>query len=229
MKNYVNILFIITAGFWFSNSASQVLHSDSLMDITLSDGLKVSFAKKANSFESVEEAYYYLPVNLTFSTSKKGDPEFSFMAYKEGREISGGVLHFLVRWGLTSNQLKEADSLLKVVSGEEIVLMGGVMPEPSVPQGTISIEGSSKLATILKNSKATLGQVALLPNTKMASSFHLSRDDAKNFERLLNDNDELKQTLLVLAFELKFRKSNQSGVHITPYILTTNFKKLLNQ
>ncbi|XLS29591.1 hypothetical protein ACJD0Z_01940 [Flavobacteriaceae bacterium M23B6Z8] len=229
MKNYLNILIITVAGLCFSNSYAQLLEEDSKKQITLAEGLVVTFAKKVSGYDSTEEAYFYLPVNLTFSMGKKGVPEFSWLTYREGNEISGGVLHFLVRWGLDKNQLKEADSLLKSALGEDILLMGGVMPEASFTQQKIAIEGTSKLAKILQNSKATFGKTALLPNTKMAASFHMNANDAEDFELLLNNDDELTKTFLIVSFQLKFRKPNQPGVHMTPYILKTNFKELLNQ
>ncbi|WP_340200863.1 hypothetical protein [Ascidiimonas sp. W6] len=229
MIQLIKIGLIIVLSFWMNPFNAQVLEMENIQQFILADGTHIKIAKKRSGFDETEEAYYYLPAKIDFSKSKQGAPEFSFLAYKQGGEITGGILHFLVQWGLDKNQLYEADSLLKAKQGTKAILMGAVMPEASVPAKNIRVEGNLQMAQILNNSKSTKGKVTLLPHSKMASSFHLSRADAISFQKLLSDNNNLKNTFLVFDFQLKFKEANKTGITITPYIIKENFKELLNQ
>ncbi|MEN8145957.1 MAG: hypothetical protein ABFS14_13545, partial [Gemmatimonadota bacterium] len=57
--------------------------------------------------------YYYLPTGLRLSPGADGRPQFLFLKYNtEAGDVQGGVLHFLMEWGLTQSQLAEAKDKL---------------------------------------------------------------------------------------------------------------------
>lgn len=230
MARFSKIVFVSICVLYVSVIYTQILDAASITEFELSGGTKVCIAKKVNSFDQYDEAYYYLPGNLSFSRSKENEPEFSFLTYKEGNEITGGILHFLIKWGLDKNQLQEADSIMKNIKNPEVVLMGAVMPEVSPESESFRVEGNSKIADILNNSKSTLGKTTVTPNSKIAASFHLTGNDALILQEAIKNNSQtLEEVFLVLTFILKFREPGSYKTLSTPYIIRENLKNLLNQ
>lgn len=207
---------------------AQILNAESEVIITLSDHSEVTLYQKVNAFDESGEEYYYLPTLLHFGKSKNNDPEFSFLIYKEGKEITGAILHFLVSWGLNKLQLNETDMKLKEIKGPKAILMGAVMPESKNYSEGFIIEGTSTLVHILNRSKTTMGTTTVMPHAKIAASFQLNKEDSETFEKALKNNTELENTWLVLNYQIKFRKKGSSSPLDTPYQLKQSFEKLIN-
>lgn len=56
-----------------------------------------------------EHAYHYMPLAPRIATWPDGRPKFSFIQYvRTGKEITGGILHFLCTFGLTKEELEKA-------------------------------------------------------------------------------------------------------------------------
>jgi hypothetical protein len=56
-----------------------------------------------------EHGYHYMPLAPRISTWPDGTPKFSFIQYvRTGKEITGGILHFLCTFGLTREELDKA-------------------------------------------------------------------------------------------------------------------------
>ncbi|CAM1371892.1 hypothetical protein [Tenacibaculum xiamenense] len=99
--------------------AQVILDSQNKVNISLDDGVEITLFGKAktrnNRFSS---EYYYLPTNLHLSKREDGTPEFLFLKYtSENRVDAGGaqgaLMHFLMEWGLSSEQKAEAQEKLK--------------------------------------------------------------------------------------------------------------------
>ena len=226
MKQVINILILIF--FCPAIGLSQNLDAADCVDITLSNGLKVKTYKKSNSFDEGDQEYYHLPVNLRMGTTKDNQPEFSFLEYQEGATEPGAIVHFLITWGLTKNQLNEAQDSLRTARGEEARLMGAVMPEAVTPEVGFTIEGKSELTEILNRSITGIGKSIVMPNAKIAASFQLNENDAKVFGDALKSNDnELKNIEINLHYILTFRDNGASAK--TKLTLNKNFYELLNQ
>lgn len=208
---------------------AQILNAESKVIIILSDHSEVILYQKANAFDETGEEYYYLPTLLQFGRSKNNDPEFSFLTYKEGNKEKGAILHFLVTWGLNKLQLNEADMKLKEIKGPEAILMDAVIPESKNYSEGFAIEGTSTLVQILNRSKTSMGTTTVMPHAKIAASFQLNNEDSKVFDQALkNNSSELKNTWLVLNYQIKFRKKGVSSPLDTPYQLKQSFEKLIN-
>jgi len=96
-------------------SAQVALDEENRVDLVLDDGTNVTLlgAAKGIGDNSTRVDYYYLPTGLHLSTGPDGRPQFLLMNYRnEQGDVSGGVLHFLMEWGLTQAQLKEAQQQL---------------------------------------------------------------------------------------------------------------------
>ena len=101
---------------------AQTLDYENRVSIALKDGTQVVLYGRAQTLNSnFTGDYFYLPVGLTLGKKADGEtPEFLFMKYTtEERTDAGGVqgalLHFLMEWGLTQEQEKEAQTLLSAV------------------------------------------------------------------------------------------------------------------
>ncbi|TVZ14877.1 hypothetical protein [Maribacter sp. MAR_2009_72] len=208
---------------------SQNLYADAYEDITLSDGLDIRVHKKWG-LTNDDNQYYYLPVNLQFSTTKDKEPEFSFLEYKEGEITAGAIMHFLISWGLTKNQLNEAQESLVAIKGEDARLMGAVIPAVVDGDNGFTIEGKSQLVQILKGTRASVGTTPTMSNTKIATSFQFNEEEAKILADALKDNgDDLKNVSISMRYILNFRK-NETGMRCRrEHTLTKNLYELLNQ
>jgi hypothetical protein len=101
--------------------AQVALDEENRVDLVLDDGTNVTLLGAAKNIgdSSTRVDYYYLPTGLRLATGADGRPQFLLMNYRnEAGDVSGGVLHFLMEWGLTQAQLKEARNKLKGICKE---------------------------------------------------------------------------------------------------------------
>lgn len=100
-------------------AAGQVaLDEENRVDLVLDDGTTVTLlgAAKGIGDRSSKVEYYYLPTGLRLSKGADGRPQFLFLKYNtESGDTQGGVLHFLMEWGLSQQQLAEAREKLREV------------------------------------------------------------------------------------------------------------------
>jgi len=98
--------------------SAQILDYQNKVEIVLNDGTHVILYGKARPLNNTPTGeYYYLPVGLRLSRRADGTPEFLFLKYTteqraEAGGEQGGLIHFLMEWGLTPDQLKEAQEKL---------------------------------------------------------------------------------------------------------------------
>lgn len=203
---------------------AQSLNPDQCESVLLNNGLTVTMCANYSFSDQEQLEYYYLPINLRFGTSKKQSIDFSFLKFQNDQGISGSILHFLITWGLTSDQIEEARDRLSEIKGKNAILIGAAIPQVEDVDGFI-IEGSSRLARILNRSKTGVGKASPMANTKIAASFQLNEEDTQFFETAMNKNDnELKNTQLTLSFYINFPPKSYQA-----YTLKKNFYELLNQ
>jgi hypothetical protein len=98
--------------------SAQILDYQNKVEVVLNDGTHVILYGKARSLNNTPTGeYYYLPVGLRLSRRADGTPEFLFLKYTteqraEAGGEQGGLMHFLMEWGLTPAQLTEAQAKL---------------------------------------------------------------------------------------------------------------------
>lgn len=228
MKTQIEHIAIIIFHCFVLSGFGQTLDAEKGYTIQLSDGIEVNVFKKASSFDETANQYYYLPSNMRFGRTPSNELEFSLMSYKDQKELHGGILHFLVQWGLNKEQLQETDSILKASLEEDAVLMGAVLPNYSEKHDQLIIEGNTELAEILNASEHTIGKITTIPNAKSAASFKLSAENTEKIMRLLQTNsDTLKEIFISMIFNISF-KNNGTQPSEREYILTKNLHELLN-
>ncbi|MGC9352741.1 MAG: hypothetical protein ACP5D9_02820 [Mariniphaga sp.] len=134
---------------------SQPLDSDNRVSVTLDDGTEVTLYGKANTRSNTPSGdYFYLPTGLRLSKRLDGVPEFLFMKYTTEEEtaaggVQGGLLHFLMEWGLTAQQETELLEKLKAKLQETKNRSPFGLPLGSVPtnikiMGPVDVEPLSE-------------------------------------------------------------------------------------
>jgi hypothetical protein len=139
-----------------------------------------------------EKAYYYAPANPHLATDEKGQPQFSFFRWVENvrsgardadaREgDGGGIIHLLVTFGVTSEQVAEAErELQRQVPGAKIA--GPIVPKSGTFGLIANVSGDAPDIDKDKrfaNQLVGVGSAPLLDGQKAAVSIRLTKYGAK--------------------------------------------------
>jgi hypothetical protein len=212
-------------------ASAQIVNNGVLKEITLKDGLKVNVVPGFDA--SGAHMYYYFPVSLRLATRSE-QPEFSFMRYATttGKDdISGAILNFLIVWGLTPDQEKELENLLKTSLDSLAVMAGAVSTD--VPQDSpgFCFSGKNQLTEILQTKINSQPVVPVFPGTKMAFSYRLNSKEADLFENAVQNPEILDSINMELKFQfhggIKSLWWNQ--FHQNTYVLKTSLKEVLSK
>jgi hypothetical protein len=183
-----------------------VLDDENKIDVVLKDNTHVTLYGQATQTPGVKTAnYYYMPTNLHLSMRPDGTPEFLFIKFTTEKRaeqggVNGGLMHFLMEWGLTADQEAELKQKLKE-DNDKAVLMGAVPLEAEagdggsfqIISGTLS---DDKMATKLVSS----GKAPLIPGGKCAAASRLSAEGAQ----LLASTFEKSKSITDLSIALNF-------------------------
>src|SRR5512132_1677020 len=183
-----------------------VLDDENKIDVVLKDNTHVTLYGQATSSPGVKTAnYYYMPVNLHLSQRPDGTPEFLFLKFTTEKRaeqggVNGGLMHFLMEWGLTPDQEKELGEAIKE-KNPKAVLMGAVPLEAEtgdggsfqIISGTLS---DDKMATKLVSS----GRAPLVPGGKCAAASRLTAEGAQ----LLAASFDKARSITDLSIALNF-------------------------
>lgn len=183
-----------------------ILDDENKIDVVLKDNTHVTLYGQATSSPGVQTAnYYYMPVNLHLSQRPDGTPEFLFLKFTTEKRaeqggVNGGLMHFLMEWGLTPDQEKELGEAIKQ-KNPKAVLMGAVPLEAEtgdggsfqIISGTLS---DDKMATKLVSS----GKAPLVPGGKCAAASRLTAEGAQ----LLAASFEKARSITDLSIALNF-------------------------
>lgn len=166
MKNL--IMHILTLAFLALTVNDRILDLQSERVISLKDGTRVTIL---NTLDSPND-YYYLPMDIQVSR-KDGVPEISLMIYRNSEdEITGGILHVLMTWGLTQSQETEVQSLItqNLDSLGSLKGPGDIVFEPN----ELQFAGEGVYSKGLERSSSASIRVPTLSIHKTAASFNLS-------------------------------------------------------
>jgi hypothetical protein len=119
--------------------------------------------------------YYYIPDQPRLATRPDGTPEFTFIKYtKTGEDIKGGVVHFLVTWGLSGSEISTAEASLQMIDPE--AELAGPVP---FKEGSFKIISSTAGDEGLFNVKICgEGKAPIMPGQKGAVSIALTQEGA---------------------------------------------------
>src|SRR5258706_14812058 len=183
------------------------LDDDNRKSYTLAGDVTVSLIGQAGDRPGTKtNVYYYLPMNLRLSKRVDSTPEFLFLKYTTEKRAeqggaSGGLLHFLVEWGLTADQRAEVEKMLKkddpnATLAGAVPLEGDAHAARSFPitPGTLS---DDKMTPKL----ITSGKAPLVPGDKAAAAARLSPEGAQ----LLAATFEKTRSITDVTVQLNYR------------------------
>jgi len=184
---------------------AQSLDSENRVDIKLDDGTSIIlYGQSSSVIGRKTNRYYYLPTGLKIGARPDGTPEFLFMKFTtEEREdqggINGGIIHFLMEWGLTPSQKTELEEKLAAkVKGAKV--MGGVPMQLDEKVESFKIL-SATLSDEERSSKVvTSGKAPLIESGKVAAAAQLDKYGAQ----LLASTFERAQSITDLSVVLDY-------------------------
>ncbi|MCU0459075.1 MAG: hypothetical protein MUE37_08305 [Bacteroidales bacterium] len=165
---YITIAFLMIA----VPGNAQNLDNGSRTELTLSDGVSLTLYR-THAFDRDSKVFYYLPVNMHVAL-RESRPEISFIRY-DSDSTRGAILHFLLTWGLSESQEKEANEMLNMVLGDSVYIAGPVLADAG-PDSFI-ISGTDRLVEVMNTSLTQKSRAPVVPGSKMAASFRFSAAD----------------------------------------------------
>ncbi|HEX7062923.1 MAG TPA: hypothetical protein VF200_13190 [Woeseiaceae bacterium] len=186
-------------------AGAVVLDDDRRISVKLDDGTDVVLYGEAGG--SAEIGYYYLPPRLTVAISDDGRPEFLFMKFitgtnRDGAGLSGALLHFLVKWGLTAEQEAE---LREIVAAEHDGVLKGAAPlfaaageDPGFSIVSATLQDGERREQLVSS-----GAAPLMPGGKAAAAAKLDAVGAQLLAKTFDPESTITDVTAVfnLAYE----------------------------
>jgi len=196
--------------------SAQVVDYQNKVEIVLNDGTHVILFGKAKALSNAYTGeYYYLPVGLRLSRRTDATPEFLFLKYTteqraEAGGEQGGLIHFLMEWGLTQAQLQEAQTKLVTKIAELAKAPGSPYRGIQNPKilGAVDVYTEDQSFRIISASLSdpgsarlvTSGSAPILPGSKAAVAGKLNPVTAQ----LLAATFEKNRSITDISLELNF-------------------------
>jgi tetratricopeptide (TPR) repeat protein len=141
--------------------------------------------------------YYYVPDAPRLATKRDGTPEFTFIKYaKTDGATKGGIVHFLVTWGMTEGELSSAESALRLKDPEAKI--AGPVP---FKEGTFKVvSATAGEGGIFSRRIVGEGKAPIMPGQKAAVSIALTEEGAS----LLWESFKNPTSDISVMFDLKF-------------------------
>ncbi|HOY06321.1 MAG TPA: hypothetical protein PLO67_13015 [Saprospiraceae bacterium] len=185
-----------------SSTFAQRLSSENKLELVLDNGMDIVLFKGADN-----DNYYYLPPAQSIRLSQKEDgvPEFLFVNFTTEKRVEqggsqGALLHFLLEWGLTPEQMKELQLLLTRKAGRKAVLAGPV--ELNTPAGeSFRIVSSVLSDKKLTSSMVTSGMAPPMPGNKAAVAAHVDAIGAQLLDATFKKSRSISDVSIVLDYE----------------------------
>jgi len=185
---------------------AETLASDKRISVVLDDQTQVTLYGAVGNGTDGKTDYYYLPPRLSLSTNEEGSPEFMFMKFitdesEDNGGVSGAILHFLVEWGLTSDQEEElSDRLEDDFDGN---LAGAATMLPSNDEGPTFylVSGTLSDGGLGDTSLVTSGQAALVPGGKAAAASRMDSNAAEVLATTFEEDSNITDVTAVMNMQ----------------------------
>lgn len=194
---------------------AQIMDSQNKIDVILDDGTQViMYGKAKNRNNNFSSEYMYLPTNLRLSTRQDGTPEFLFLKYttEDAGGPQGGLMHFLMEWGLTPEQERQAQ--LKLRQKVEQLKQGSRSPYKRVTNpiligaADVMVEDgnsfriiSSVLTDTGMSKVIASGNASPLPGSKIAVAAKLDKMAAQLLAATFEENRSITDISIELSFK----------------------------
>lgn len=224
-RNFWKLSTVLFALLWMAIvTHGQILDYQNKVTITLSDGTPVTlYGRASNTKASGGDGYiftgdyYYLPVNMRLSRKEDGTPQFLMLKYTTDETaaaggVQGGLIHFLMEWGLTPEQERELDQKLKAKISE-LSRGNPLFATISTPKvmGAVDLTaeaGSSfrVISAILNDAEMapkliSSGKAPVIEGAKVAVASKLDKNGAQLLAATLEKNRSISDVSLEMSFK----------------------------
>ena len=178
------VVFVLAAGLF--------LAAEVALDEVVQAGRFVLYRDHADAHK-----YYYVPDAPRLATKRDGTPEFTFIKYaKTDGETKGGIVHFLVTWGMTEGELSSAESALRLKDPEAKI--AGPVP---FKEGTFKVvSATAGEGGLFSRRIVGEGKAPIMPGQKAAVSIALTEEGAS----LLWESFKNPTSDISVMFDLRF-------------------------
>lgn len=193
---------------------AQILDYNNRVDIVLDNGVSVTLFGRASTLSSsFSSDYYYLPKNLKLGQKPDGTPEFLFLKYTTDERADqggtqGAIMHFMMEWGLTAEELAEAQSKLRAklrTLGSSYAGIANPIIRGAVDVSTPDNGGFRVISATLSDDKSTRlitsGRAPTLPGAKVAVASKMDKYSAQ----LLAATFEKSRSISDVSIEMTFK------------------------
>jgi hypothetical protein len=182
-KQFISAVIAAVVAMSAAPAAAVVLDAETTMVVVLDDGTSVKlYAQSEGSAAGRARRFYYLPVGLRLAERPDGTPEFLFLKFTSeaasgAKAASGGLIHFLMEWGLTKAQEQQVLAKLKTkFPGAELA---GEVPMEIEGDGSFQIVSAVLSDKGLAPSVVTSGKAPLVPGGRAAAASRLAPEGAQ--------------------------------------------------
>jgi len=148
--------------------------------------------------------WYYLPTNLRLANRPDGTPEFLFLKFTtearaEQGGVNGGLMHFLMMWGLTPTQEAEAQKELQA-KVPKAKLVGAVPMEGAGEGGSFQIISGTLSDDKMTSKLVSSGKAPLVPGGRCAAAARLSSEGAQLLAATFEKSRSITDVSIALNF-----------------------------
>ena len=202
----------------------QILDYQNKVGIILSDGTPVTLYGRASNTKAAGGEqyiftgdYYYLPVNMRLAKKEDGTPQFLMLKYTQDETgalggVQGGLIHFLMEWGLTPEQERELDQKLKtkvteLASGNP--LFAGITTPKVMGAVDLTAEKDNSfrvISAVLNDTEMTprlitSGKAPVIEGARVAVASKLDDKGAQLLAATLEKNRSISDVSLEMSFK----------------------------
>lgn len=142
--------------------------------------------------------YYYVPKSIQLS-SNKSIPEISLMLYRNSNnEITGGILHVLITWGITPDQEKGLQSIIQQTDSAAVFMGAATI---SLVTGMLEFDSSHPRGEEFSQATTVPVRVPTESIHKTAASFNLDGSLAKYIHQQITKRSDRKMPQFSASFE----------------------------
>src|SRR5262245_6474490 len=230
MKRAIAVFFSILAVLAASRASALVLDDENRLTVTLADGTAITLIGEATPLSAQKTSnYYYLPSSSLLRLAKQpdGTPQFLFLKFTTEQRadkggISGGLVHFLMHWGLTPEQETELKAKL---AGQKAgaQLLGAVPLEPEGENGSFQIISATLSDKTLAPTVVLGGKAPPLPDDNVAAAARLTAEGAQLLAATLEKSRSISDVSIALNYKYTV---------LTPAVrgrIRVDWTKLLNE
>lgn len=184
---------------------AQPVNLENTVEVVLSDGMNIQLF---GGFDENKNSYVYLPPAQSLRLGRKEDgetPEFLFMKFTtEEKETEGGVqgaiIHFLMEWGLTPEQLAELEEKVKERTGGSGTVKGPIDMQ-AVPENSFQIISAVLTDKGFTPNFMTSGEAPPMPGGKAAVASRLDKNGAQLLAATFEKSRSITDVSLALNYE----------------------------